>query len=243
MAIAQSLYQNGYITYHRTDSPGLSDQAIVASRSAIEETCGLDYLPDQSRIYTTKSDSAQEAHEAIRPAGETFRKPEDLKSDLNKDQIAVYELIWKRTIASQMTDQVGETVRVILTGETSEEQNQTVTFSSSGRTITHSGFRQIYEDVSDASEEQEPDLQAILPNLSEGDQVNINQIEINNHATKAPARFTEASLVKWMEETGIGRPSTFAATIGKIQSRNYICLLYTSPSPRDKRQYRMPSSA
>ena len=222
MAIAQSLYQNGYITYHRTDSPGLSDQAIVASRSAIEETCGLDYLPDQSRIYTTKSDSAQEAHEAIRPAGETFRKPEDLKSDLNKDQIAVYELIWKRTIASQMTDQVGETVRVILTGETNEEQNQTVTFSASGRTITHSGFRQIYEDVSDALEEQEPDLQAILPNLSEGDQVNINQIEINNHATKAPARFTEASLVKWMEETGIGRPSTFAATIGKIQSRNYI---------------------
>ncbi|MDP6299228.1 MAG: type I DNA topoisomerase [Acidimicrobiales bacterium] len=222
MAIAQSLYQNGYITYHRTDSPGLSDQAIAASRSSIENVCGLDYLPDQPRTYTTKSDSAQEAHEAIRPAGEIFRNPEELKNELNKDQIAVYELIWKRTIASQMTDQVGETVRMSLIGKIDGEKPQNVKFNASGRTITHSGFRQIYDETPDNSDEQEAELESILPDISEGEQVNINEIEINNHVTKSPARFTEASLVKWMEEAGIGRPSTFAATIGKIRKRNYV---------------------
>ena len=222
MAIAQSLYQNGYITYHRTDSPGLSDQAITAARASIENVCGLDYLPDQPRLYTTKSDSAQEAHEAIRPAGETFRNPEELKNELDKDQIAVYELIWKRTIASQMTDQTGETVRMVLNGEINEEEKQRVKFSASGRTITHSGFRQIYEETPDNSDEQETDLHGILPDLTEGEKVTIDVIEINNHETKPPARFTEASLVKWMEETGIGRPSTFAATIGKIAGRNYV---------------------
>ena len=222
MAIAQYLYQNGYITYHRTDSPGLSDQAITAARTSIENVCGLDYLPDNHRFYTTKSDSAQEAHEAIRPAGETFRKPEELKNELNKDQLAVYELIWKRTIASQMTDQIGETVRMILNGERDSEDKQSVKFSASGRTISHSGFRQIYEETPDPASEQETDVQGILPNLTEGAKVTIDQIEINNHETKPPARFTEASLVKWMEETGIGRPSTFAATIGKIASRDYV---------------------
>ena len=219
MAIAQGLYQNGYITYHRTDSPGLSDQALNAARKEVEELCGADYLPDKPRTYVTKSESAQEAHEAIRPAGETFRTPEELKNELNKDQLAVYELIWKRTLASQMTDETGETKRVTFEGETPELDIYHATFSSTGRTITHSGFKKIYQDVSEELADQED--ATILPDLEEGEKVTAKNIDIHSHETKPPARFTEASLVKWMEEAGIGRPSTFAATIGKIQAREY----------------------
>lgn len=219
MAIAQGLYQNGYITYHRTDSPGLSDQALNAARKEVEELCGADYLPDKPRTYVTKSESAQEAHEAIRPAGETFRTPEELRNELNKDQLAVYELIWKRTLASQMTDETGETKRVTFEGETPELDIYHVTFSSTGRTITHSGFKKIYQDESEELAEQED--ANILPDLEEGEKVTAKNIDIHSHETKPPARFTEASLVKWMEEAGIGRPSTFAATIGKIQAREY----------------------
>ncbi len=219
MAIAQGLYQNGYITYHRTDSPGLSDQALNAARKEVEELCGADYLPDKPRTYVTKSDSAQEAHEAIRPAGETFRAPEELRNELNKDQLAVYELIWKRTLASQMTDETGETKRVTFEGETPELDLYHATFSSTGRTITHSGFKKIYQDVSEELADQEDGT--ILPDLEEGEKVTAKIIEVHSHETKPPARYTEASLVKWMEEAGIGRPSTFAATIGKIQAREY----------------------
>ena len=219
MAIAQGLYQNGYITYHRTDSPGLSDQALNAARKEVEELCGADYLPDKPRTYVTKSESAQEAHEAIRPAGETFRTPEELKNELNKDQLSVYELIWKRTLASQMTDETGETKRVTFEGETPELDIYHATFSSTGRTITHSGFKKIYQDVSEELADQED--ASILPDLEEGEKVTAKNIDIHSHETKPPARFTEASLVKWMEEAGIGRPSTFAATIGKIQAREY----------------------
>ncbi|MEC8119267.1 MAG: type I DNA topoisomerase [Actinomycetota bacterium] len=219
MAIAQGLYQNGYITYHRTDSPGLSDQALNAARKEVEELCGADYLPDKPRTYVTKSDSAQEAHEAIRPAGETFRAPEELRNELNKDQLAVYELIWKRTLASQMTDETGETKRVTFEGETPELDLYHATFSSTGRTITHSGFKKIYQDVSEELADHED--ATILPDLEEGEKVTAKNIEVHSHETKPPARYTEASLVKWMEEAGIGRPSTFAATIGKIQAREY----------------------
>ena len=219
MAIAQGLYQNGYITYHRTDSPGLSDQALNAARKEVEELCGADYLPDKPRTYVTKSDSAQEAHEAIRPAGEIFRAPEELRNELNKDQLAVYELIWKRTLASQMTDETGETKRVTFEGETPELDLYHATFSSTGRTITHSGFKKIYQDVSEELADHED--AAILPDLEEGEKVTAKNIEVHSHETKPPARYTEASLVKWMEEAGIGRPSTFAATIGKIQAREY----------------------
>ena len=219
MAIAQGLYQNGYITYHRTDSPGLSDQALNAARKGVEELCGLDFLPENPRRYVTKSDSAQEAHEAIRPAGEAFRTPEQIKGELNKDQLAVYELIYKRTLASQMNDEIGETKRVILEAEKSDQEIYHATFSATGRTITHSGFKQIYEEAPNSSNDQESTN--ILPDLSEGDLFSANEIVINNHETKPPARFTEASLVKWMEEAGIGRPSTFAATISKIQAREY----------------------
>ena len=219
MAIAQGLYQNGYITYHRTDSPGLSDQALNAARKEVEELCGADYLPDKPRTYVTKSDSAQEAHEAIRPAGEIFRAPEELRNELNKDQLAVYELIWKRTLASQMTDETGETKRVTFEGETPELDLYHATFSSTGRTITHSGFKKIYQDVSEELADRED--ATILPDLEEGEKVTAKNIEVHSHETKPPARYTEASLVKWMEEAGIGRPSTFAATIGKIQAREY----------------------
>ena len=219
MAIAQGLYQNGFITYHRTDSPGLSDQALNAARQEVKELCGTDYLPDKPRKYVTKSESAQEAHEAIRPAGETFRAPKELRSELNKDQLAVYELIWKRTLASQMTDEIGETKRVTFEGETPELDIYHATFSSTGRTITHSGFKKIYQDESVELADQEDET--ILPDLEEGEKVTAKYIDINSHETKPPARFTEASLVKWMEEAGIGRPSTFAATIGKIQARGY----------------------
>jgi len=219
MAIAQGLYQNGYITYHRTDSPGLSDQALNAARKEVEELCGTDHLPDKPRTYVTKSESAQEAHEAIRPAGETFRAPKELRNELNKDQLAVYELIWKRTLASQMTDEIGETKRVTFEGESPELDIYHATFSSTGRTITHSGFKRIYQDESEELADQED--ATILPDLEEGEKVTAKHIDINSHETKPPARFTEASLVKWMEEAGIGRPSTFAATIGKIQAREY----------------------
>ena len=219
MAIAQGLYQNGFITYHRTDSPGLSDQALNAARQEVKELCGTDYLPDKPRKYVTKSESAQEAHEAIRPAGETFRAPKELRSELNKDQLAVYELIWKRTLASQMTDEIGETKRVTFEGETPELDIYHATFSSTGRTITHSGFKKIYQDESVELADQEDET--ILPDIEEGEKVTAKYIDINSHETKPPARFTEASLVKWMEEAGIGRPSTFAATIGKIQAREY----------------------
>ena len=223
MGIAQSLYQNGFITYHRTDSTALSDQAIEAARSTIETVCGLDYLPAEPRAYENKTASAQLAHEAIRPAGETFRHPDELKEELNKDQINVYEIIWKRTIASQMTDEKGETARMLLEGtvpEGTSSEPQIVTFSASGRVITHAGFRHIYEEIVENNEDSEEG--GVLPDLPEGDTVTINTIEVKSHSTKPPARFTESSIVKWMEEEGIGRPSTFSATIGKIRARNYM---------------------
>ena len=222
MGIAQSLYQNGYITYHRTDSTALSDQAIEAARASIETECGIEYLPREVRTYENKTSSAQLAHEAIRPAGETFRHPNELKGDLNKDQLRVYEIIWKRTLASQMTDERGETARMLLSGAVSfddSSESQTLTFSASGRVITHPGFRYIYEETPENDEEVEGE--EILPDLPEGETVTIEGIEVKNHSTKPPARFTESSIVKWMEEVGIGRPSTFSATIGKIRAREY----------------------
>ncbi len=220
MGIAQSLFQNGYITYHRTDTPVLSEKAIAAARSSIANLCGSDYLPEKPRLYATKSESAQEAHEAIRPAGETFRTPDELQDELNKDQLAVYELIWKRTLASQMSDELGENTRVIFTGQTGENRTEKARFSASGRTISHNGFRHIYEEVID--EERDQEEQRVLPNFSEGEEVKIDSIEVNSHSTNPPARFTEASLVKWMEEAEIGRPSTYAATIKKLSERNYF---------------------
>ncbi len=223
MGIAQSLYQNGFITYHRTDSTALSDQAIEAARASIETVCGAEYLPKQPRTYENKTASAQLAHEAIRPAGETFRHPDELKGDLNKDQLNVYEIIWKRTVASQMTDEKGETARMLLSGTASEDgraEPQALTFSASGRVITHAGFRHLYEETEENNEDNEDG--GVLPDLPEGENVTVEEIEVKNHSTKPPARFTESSIVKWMEEEGIGRPSTFSATIGKIRAREYI---------------------
>ena len=223
MGIAQSLYQNGFITYHRTDSTALSDQAIEAARSSIKKVCGDEYLPAQPRTYENKTASAQLAHEAIRPAGETFRHPDELTGELNKDQLNVYEIIWKRTIASQMTDEKGETARMLLEGtmfEGNGAESQEAMFSASGRVITHAGFRHIYEETMESNEDIEDG--GVLPDLPEGEIVTIGEIEVKSHSTKPPSRFTESSIVKWMEEEGIGRPSTFSATIGKIRAREYI---------------------
>ena len=226
MGIAQSLYQNGHITYMRTDSTTLSDTAISASRKAIEISFGSDYLPSEPRLYKNKTRNAQEAHEAIRPAGETFRKPDELSKELSKDEYLIYEMIWQRTIASQMTDAIGETVSVKLEGsvksDKSDKENFLV-FSLSGTVISHQGFRQVYIEDSDdnESDDSSSDEDRVLPEVQVGQSVSVTDSVPESHETKPPARYTEASLVKRLEEEGIGRPSTYAAILGRIIQREY----------------------
>ena len=226
MGIAQSLYQNGHITYMRTDSTTLSDTAISASRKAIEISFGSDYLPSEPRLYKNKTRNAQEAHEAIRPAGETFRKPDELSKELSKDEYLIYEMIWQRTIASQMTDAIGETVSVKLEGsvksDKSDKENFLV-FSLSGTVISHQGFRQVYIEDSDdnESDDSSSDEDQVLPEVQVGQSVSVTDSVPESHETKPPARYTEASLVKRLEEEGIGRPSTYAAILGRIIQREY----------------------
>ena len=226
MGIAQSLYQNGHITYMRTDSTTLSDTAISASRKAIEISFGSDYLPSEPRLYKNKTRNAQEAHEAIRPAGETFRKPDELSKELSKDEYLIYEMIWQRTIASQMTDAIGETVSVKLEGsvksDKSDKENFLV-FSLSGTVISHQGFRQVYIEDSDDNEfdDSSSDEDQVLPEVQVGQSVSVTDSVPESHETKPPARYTEASLVKRLEEEGIGRPSTYAAILGRIIQREY----------------------
>ena len=226
MGIAQSLYQNGHITYMRTDSTTLSDTAISASRKAIEISFGSDYLSSEPRLYKNKTRNAQEAHEAIRPAGETFRKPDELSKELSKDEYLIYEMIWQRTIASQMTDAIGETVSVKLEGsvksDKSDKENFLV-FSLSGTVISHQGFRQVYIEDSDdnESDDSSSDEDQVLPEVQVGQSVSVTDSVPESHETKPPARYTEASLVKRLEEEGIGRPSTYAAILGRIIQREY----------------------
>ena len=226
MGIAQSLYQNGHITYMRTDSTTLSDTAISASRKAIEISFGSDYLPSEPRLYKNKTRNPQEAHEAIRPAGETFRKPDELSKELSKDEYLIYEMIWQRTIASQMTDAIGETVSVKLEGsvksDKSDKENFLV-FSLSGTVISHQGFRQVYIEDSDdnESDDSSSDEDQVLPEVQVGQSVSVTDSVPESHETKPPARYTEASLVKRLEEEGIGRPSTYAAILGRIIQREY----------------------
>ena len=224
MRSAQSLYEAGFITYMRTDSTTLSDTALTAARREISERYGSQFMPDAPRTYANKVKNAQEAHEAIRPAGDSFRSPEEVAREVNANDAKVYELIWKRTIASQMTDATGETVTVRLgaanpvAGDTSWTD---VEFSTSGTIIPHQGFRLAYvvdRDEGDDAEEQERQL----PPLSEGDALAARDIEAHGHETQPPARFTEASLVKRLEELGVGRPSTYASTIKVIQDREYV---------------------
>ncbi|MCM0622663.1 type I DNA topoisomerase [Nocardioides bruguierae] len=217
MSVAQRLYENGFITYMRTDSSTLSGDAINAARSQIAELYGAEYVPDAPRTYAGKVKNAQEAHEAIRPAGDTFRRPG--ATGLTGDQYRLYELIWQRTVASQMKDAVGNTVTVRLGGAAATGED--VVFTSSGRTITFHGFLKAYVEGTDHGGASD-DAETRLPRLSEGDALTAASLSADGHETKPPARFTEATLVKELEEREIGRPSTYASIIKTITDRGYV---------------------
>ncbi len=227
MRVAQGLYENGYITYMRTDSVTLSGTAMNAARSQVTELYGAEYLHESPRVYTSKSKNAQEAHEAIRPAGETFRTPAQVEGELNTQQRAVYELIWKRTVASQMADATGQTVSVRVGAEAVPSSNapdapRVTEWAASGRTITFPGYLRAYVEGSDDPEAELDDSESLLPPLTEGDQLPDPAIESKDHSTQPPARYTEASLVKRLEELGVGRPSTYASIMQTIQDRGYV---------------------
>jgi DNA topoisomerase-1 len=225
MRIAQGLYEKGYITYMRTDSTTLSQTALDAARSQVRELYGPDYVPAEPRTYAGKTKNAQEAHEAIRPAGETFRTPEQVKGELRKDELSLYDLIWKRTVASQMEDAVGRTISMRIVAEARADGAQPAnecTFGASGRVITFPGYLKAYVEDTDDETAERDDAESILPAVSEGDALPEPALTADGHTTSPPARFTEASLVKRMEELGIGRPSTYASIMTTIQDRGYV---------------------
>nr|WP_283774666.1 type I DNA topoisomerase [Brachybacterium equifaecis] len=220
MRVAQSLYENGYITYMRTDSVALSQEAIRASRAQAADLYGSQFVPDKPRFYQIKSQGAQEAHEAIRPAGDRFRTPAEVAGQLTGDEFRLYELIWKRTVASQMADAKGTTSSVELT---LAKDGRTATFRASGTVITFRGFLAAYEEGRDASryEDSEGDEKR-LPQMTEGQSLEVQGLVPDGHSTTPPPRYTEASLVRALEERGIGRPSTYASTVTTIQDRGYV---------------------
>lgn len=218
MQVAQKLYENGFITYMRTDSTTLSDTAIQAARAQVTQLYGANYLPDKPRTYAGKVKNAQEAHEAIRPSGDRFRTPAE--TGLTGDQFKLYELIWKRTVASQMKDAVGNSVTVKIGGRASDGRD--AEFSASGKTITFHGFMKAYVEGADDPNAELDDRERRLPQVAEGDALSAEEISVDGHATKPPARYTEASLVKELEEREIGRPSTYASIIGTILDRGYV---------------------
>jgi DNA topoisomerase-1 len=219
MQVAQRLYENGYITYMRTDSTNLSETALAAARQQARELYGDAYVPDKPRVYVKKVKNAQEAHEAIRPAGDTFRTPEQVSRELSGDELRLYELVWKRTVASQMADATGQSVQVRLGARTEQEDAE---FAASGKVITFPGFMRAYVEGADDPEAELEDREVRLPALATGDPVDCAGLEPKSHATQPPARYTEASLVKALEELGVGRPSTYASIIGTIQDRGYV---------------------
>jgi DNA topoisomerase-1 len=204
----------------RTDSINLSQTALTAARNQIAERYGADFLPDGPRTYNSKVKNAQEAHEAIRPAGESFRTPDEVKSRVGGAEARVYDLIYKRTLASQMTDAVGETVSVRIGGQT--PAGRAAEFATSGTIITHLGYQKAYIEGSDDESANESDTERRLPSLAEGDRVDERGLEPQGHETQPPSRYTEASLVKRLEELGVGRPSTYASIISTIQDRGYV---------------------
>ncbi|MDO5684116.1 MAG: type I DNA topoisomerase, partial [Propionibacteriaceae bacterium] len=230
MSVAQDLYEGGYITYMRTDSVALSSQAIDAARNQVRQLFGPDYLPDAPRVYASKVKNAQEAHEAIRPAGEVFQTP--AQTGLVGDQFRLYELIWMRTIASQMKDAEGQSISVRIDARLSEpaqlgEQSvDACQFTASGRTITFHGFLKAYVEAVDEAQArdggQSDDAQTRLPQLTQGQQLEADEVTASGHETKPPARFTEPSLVAKLEELEIGRPSTYASILRTITSRDYV---------------------
>ena len=238
MRVAQGLYENGFITYMRTDSTVLSGQAVAAARSQVAELYGAEYVPERPRVYASKSKGAQEAHEAIRPAGDHFRTPAQVSGELTGAQFRLYELIWKRTVASQMADAVGSTatvtVEVPLTPAAGESRDSGPTFSTAGLTasgtvITFRGFLAAHEEGRDAERYQEDsgtttkDAKDVrLPSMISGQELAALAAEASGHETTPPPRYTEASLVKALEEREIGRPSTYAATMSTISDRGYV---------------------
>ncbi|THA38439.1 type I DNA topoisomerase [Streptomyces sp. A1547] len=218
MQVAQKLYENGFITYMRTDSTTLSDTAVSAARAQVTQLYGADYLPEKPRVYAGKVKNAQEAHEAIRPSGDRFRTPAE--TGLTGDQFRLYELIWKRTVASQMKDAVGNSVTVKIGGRASDGRD--AEFTASGKTITFHGFMKAYVEGADDPNAELDDREKRLPQVAEGDALSAEEITADGHSTKPPARYTEASLVKELEEREIGRPSTYASIIGTILDRGYV---------------------
>jgi DNA topoisomerase I len=218
MRIAQRLYENGYITYMRTDSVALSETAVRAARAHAERAYGAETVPDSARRYERAVANAQEAHEAIRPAGDVFRTPDEIAGEVSRDELAVYELIFKRTVASQMKDATGHTLSIQLDGATAA--GTTATFGASGTVIAFQGFLLAYESGKD--EPAEEDEERRLPPLTVGQDLEATELRPDGHETRPPARYTEASLVKALEDRGIGRPSTYAAIMGTILDRGYV---------------------
>ncbi|MFM7083145.1 MAG: type I DNA topoisomerase, partial [Actinomycetota bacterium] len=219
MRIAQGLYESGFITYMRTDNVGLSDDAIAAVRGEIATTFGANFVPSEPRTYKSKVKNAQEAHEAIRPTL-PLRSPESLRGELNAVELNVYRLIWQRTIASQMNDANGTTLIVRLGAQAATTDTADCEFSASGTTITFAGYRAVYEETED--DRNDDDAEAILPALKVGDAVSVSELTAVGHATTPPARYTEPTLVKKLEELGIGRPSTYANILKVIVDRGYV---------------------
>jgi DNA topoisomerase-1 len=233
MSIAQTLYENGYITYMRTDSTNLSGEAITAARSRIEALYGREYLPAEARTYRGKVKNAQEAHEAIRPAGDAMRPLDDIASTIDADPEVkgsktdckrLYELVWKRTVASQMTDARVQrvTARLVANARGADGNTQEVVFNATGRTIEFPGYLLAYVEGADDPDAELEDREAILPALVENDNVECREVNASGHTTQPPARYTEASLVKELEERGIGRPSTYASVIDTLLRRDYV---------------------
>ncbi len=224
MRVAQRLYENGYITYMRTDSTALSDTAVSAARQQARDMYGAASVPDAPRRYEKKVKNAQEAHEAIRPAGDRFRTPKQVEGELRGEEYRLYELIWMRTVASQMADARGSTASVRLAATLPENAPaREVEMSASGTVITFRGFLAAYEEGrDDAGSRGRDDEERRLPPLGAGRELDVRRAEAGGHETSPPARYTEATLVKAMEERGIGRPSTYASTIGTIQDRGYV---------------------
>ena len=220
MQVAQRLYENGFITYMRTDSTSLSDTAVAAARRQASQLYGPRYVPEKPRQYARKVKNAQEAHEAIRPAGDDFRTPDQVANALGRDEHRLYELIWKRTVASQMADAVGNTLQVRI-GATSSA-GEDVELATSGKVITFPGFFRAYVEGSDDPEAVLEDREVRLPAMAPGDPLDLRELEPKSHTTQPPPRYTEASLVKALEERGVGRPSTYASIISTIQDRGYV---------------------
>jgi DNA topoisomerase I len=229
MRVAQRLYENGYITYMRTDSVNLSAQAITAARNAAKSLYGADHIPDAPRAYQGKTKNAQEAHEAIRPAGESFKTPGELAPELSRDEFALYDLIWKRTVASQMADAKKMQMRVDFDASISSSASngwKKAIFRANGSVVVFPGFLAAYDEiVTEDGKDENKDEEATdkrLPAMVLGQSVKVNEYTCEGHETKPPARYTEPTLVKKLEELGIGRPSTFASIIQTIQDRGYV---------------------